>query len=59
MSKRLNPNEKIKELAEKHWEWLEPVLKLLGVRERTLEIMKYLYVTAFVHGYKHKVESEL
>lgn len=34
------PLETAKALAEEHWCWLEPLLK-------------YLYTTAFIHGFKH------
>lgn len=40
-----------RELAEAHWKWLEPVLKLWACRE--LELTKYLYITAMTHGIKH------
>ena len=34
-----------KELADEHWSWLGPVLEKM-------------YKDAFIHGYKHGVESE-
>ena len=43
----------IKKLAEAHWEWLEPLLQP-HFDSKTLAIMKYLYVTAMIHGYKHR-----
>ena len=36
-----------KELANKHWEWVE------GLHSH----MEYLYKTAFEHGFKHGVQS--
>ena len=39
-----NNMEEAKRLAEEHWEWLSSILKKV-------------YIDAFVHGYKHGVES--
>ncbi len=46
----------IKRLAEAHWEWLEPLL-LPHYDSLAIATMKYLYITAMVHGFKHKVEE--
>jgi len=46
----------VKKLAEAHWKWLEPLLKPYH-NEETLATMKYLYITAMIHGWKHKVEE--
>ena len=43
----------IKKLAELHWEWLEPLLSP-HFDTKTLTTMKYLYITAMIHGYKHR-----
>ena len=39
------------QLADEHWSWLHPVLELTGVVE--IELIKYLFTTAMIHGYKH------
>jgi len=41
--------QEIKESAEKHWEYTAEVIS------RMLELSKYLYVEAMIHGYKHGV----
>ena len=48
--------EKAKELAEEHWEWLEPIL-LPHYSPVAIATMKYLYITAMVHGIKHGQEA--
>lgn len=45
----------IKQMAMKHWEYTEGLLKTTG--GITLETCKYLYIQAFVHGAKHFEES--
>ncbi len=47
----------IEEMADAHWKWLNGFMETLsscGFDEETLE---YVYKTAFVHGFKHGVES--
>ena len=46
----------IRKLAENHWAWLEPLL-LQQYSPEILVIMKYLYITAMIHGWKHKEEE--
>ena len=44
--------EVIKKLSEEHWKWVEGLLKTMD-EDFTLEIIGYLYKTAFIHGAKH------
>jgi len=40
----MSENKSIEEIAEEHWRWLEP-------------LMRYLYITAFIHGAKHQEDK--
>ena len=48
------------EMAEAHFDWLKGLLELIPCYEDSLDVqfLRYLYETAFVHGYKHGVESK-
>lgn len=43
-------------LAEKHWQYIEGILKKEGTPEQEINRIGYHYKTAFVHGYKHAIE---
>ena len=45
-------------LAKDHWEWIHGFLKSINELEFEIEMLRYLYETAFVHGYKHGKESK-
>jgi hypothetical protein len=45
-----------RELAEKHWQYTEGLLKTLGKTPTELE--HYLYVQSFCHGFKHGIEDK-
>ncbi len=45
-------DQQIRELAEKHYEWLESVLDV----QREME--HKLFVDAFIHGWKHRDEED-
>lgn len=46
--------EEIKELAEHHWRFIEGLLVCLkGKSKEEIDLMKYLYIQAFIHGFKH------
>lgn len=49
--------EQIQQLAEKHWEWLEPIL-MPHFTPMEIATMEYLYITAMVHGIKHGQENK-
>jgi hypothetical protein len=44
-------------LAEAHWLYLESVLKVHFVLNEEIKIAEHHYKTAFIHGFKHGVES--
>jgi hypothetical protein len=47
-----------KELATEHWEsYLKPLLVAHGVPVKILLLIGFHYISAFVHGFKHGVES--
>lgn len=48
----------IRQLAEKHWEYTEAIL-VLGDADMSLALIKYLYVEAMIHGYKHAKEESI
>jgi hypothetical protein len=45
----------VDELIESHWEYIEALLTAHGVKE--IEIIKFHYMSAFEHGFKHGVEA--
>jgi len=47
-----------KRLADEHWEWLESVLRELPNQELPFPLLKVIYISAFVHGYKHAKEPK-
>jgi len=46
-----------KQLANEHWEYIEKVLRTAGETEEVIRKIKFHYITAFIHGYKHAVEE--
>jgi len=44
-----------KKLAEEHWDYVERLIELMI--ENEMELLKFHYVEAFIHGYKHGVED--
>ena len=51
---KIDSLKRAKELANDHWEWLGGLFDRLGIED---SIGKYLYKTAFIHGYKHAIED--
>ena len=47
------------ELAEEHWDWVEPLLELCFLDAKEIQRLEYLYRTAFEHGYKHGEETKV
>ena len=49
------------QLAIEHWEWIDGLLSKMQNSLLTSPIvygvLKYLYTTAFIHGYKHGKET--
>lgn len=49
--------EKAKKLAQEHWSYLERLLLTHHVSSDIINIVKFHYKSAFVHGYKHGQEN--
>ncbi len=48
----------VENLAEDHWEWIAGLLKTDSSSRLTIESAKYLYTSAFIHGWKHAMKSK-
>ena len=44
---------KVQDLAEEHWEYIESLLEQHGESDDVVDKIGFHYKTAFVHGYKH------
>ena len=44
-------------LAKAHWSYVEEVLTVAGVSPPVIKACEFHYTSAFIHGYKHGVES--
>jgi len=44
--------------AQEHWDWVEGLFNTMPGLEMNLNTARYLYETAFEHGWKHGEESE-
>lgn len=49
--------EPAKKLAEDHWSYVQDVLASHGVDAETIKTSEFHYKSAFIHGFKHGVES--
>lgn len=47
-----------KELATAHWSYVEQLLTSHEVSEYTRGIVKFHYISAFIHGYKHAIDEK-
>ena len=45
-----------KEQADAHWKYVGVLLEHAGVKD--VRLIEYVYQTAFIHGWRHGVESE-
>ena len=43
----------VEKLAEEHWSYVEKVLVVAGEDELTIAKIRFHYISAFIHGYKH------
>ena len=48
--------EEIRQLAGDHWQYTEGLLKALHLDEETILGLRYVYIQAFIHGFKHGKE---
>jgi hypothetical protein len=44
--------------AEAHWEFIEKLLDTCTTETVTKETLKFLYIEAMVHGYKHAIQED-
>ena len=47
----------VNELADKHWSYVEQMLKAHGEDEDIIRVIGFHYKTAMVHGFKHGRED--
>ena len=47
----------IAKMASNHWDYAEGLIRSVSGRV-TIESAKYIFISAFIHGFKHGVESE-
>jgi len=45
-------------LGEKHWGYIEKLLKVHNEDEKVIEKIKFHYIQAMKHGYKHGVNDK-
>ena len=43
--------------AEEHWRFLSPIIKTIPNNLRVDELIQYIYIEAFMHGWKHAEEA--
>lgn len=48
----------IKQLAENHWDWVQGFINTLDSFGFDEDTLKYIYETAFIHGFKHGAAKE-
>jgi len=46
------------ELGEQHWNYIENLLKVHGEDESVIEKIKFHYIQAMKHGYKHGINDK-
>ena len=52
-------NDKVKQLASDHWQYLKSVLEIHGADTEQIEIIGFHYRSAMIHGFKHGLEEKL
>ena len=50
-------NNRARKLANDHWGYIAQLLEAHDESSDTIEICRFHYVEAFVHGYKHALED--
>ena len=53
----MKDDETVRKLAESHWEYIEKVLKAHNENDDTISKIRFHYIEAMVHGYKHAIED--
>lgn len=47
-----------KKLAEAHWDdYVKGLLKATGVADNIINACEFVYISSFIHGYKHAVQD--
>lgn len=46
-------SEKGNKIGETHWEYIEKLLRVHGEDDKVIEKIKFHYIQAMKHGYKH------
>jgi hypothetical protein len=52
-------SEKGKQLGEQHWDYIESLLRVHGEDDKTIEKIKFHYIQAMKHGYKHGIGESI
>lgn len=47
----------VQKLAEAHWSYIQDFLLTHGESSETITKIKFHYISAFIHGYKHGIED--
>jgi len=50
--------ERAKTLAREHWSYIEKLLITHRVDTEIIQIIKFHYISSFIHGYKHAIEDK-
>jgi len=48
--------DRVKKLAEEHWKYTKGVIDRID--DRCVDLAEYLYIQAFLHGYKHAIDDK-
>ena len=54
----MEDNEKGLDLGNQHWNYIENLLKIHGEEDSVIEKIKFHYVQAMTHGYKHGLNDK-
>jgi hypothetical protein len=59
-NKTLSEPDSFRKEAEEHWQFIDELLKTIEDDSGMVpyETLRYLYIEAMIHGYKHAKESE-
>ncbi len=50
--------EAVKKLAKEHWDYVKELINVHTLLdEKTLAMLRFHYITAFIHGYKHAIDE--
>ena len=45
------------EVAKAHWDYISELLEVHKEDSKTIDMVKFHYISAFIHGWKHGVEE--